>query len=168
MNLASYALAKPRTQPNDNATMVSILIRNLNLDRPGGNSCFLSLNESIHPSIHPLVQQCNLIQQLNFDASSPQLTPQLLNMVAIILSSMRSWFVSSLWRSSFVRIQLRLRRKIYSRSGSRYLGRFVSEDDALCDWLRVKTKVWEEVVANLASIAPNFPQAAYSGLQKYL
>jgi hypothetical protein len=30
------------------------------------------------------------------------------------------------------------------------------------------TKFWEEAVADLASAAPNFSQAAYSGLQKSL
>ena len=53
--------------------------------------------------------------------------------------------------------------------GSRYLGGFVGKDNALRDWLREKTKIWEEVVVDLASAAPNFPQeATYSGLQKSL
>jgi hypothetical protein len=43
-------------------------------------------------------------------------------------------------------------------TGSRYLGGFIGEDSALR----------EEAVADLASAAPNFPQAACSGLQKSL
>jgi hypothetical protein len=53
-------------------------------------------------------------------------------------------------------------------TGSRYLGSFIGEDDALRSWLLEKTKNWEEAVADLASVAPNFPQTAYSGLQKSL
>ena len=53
-------------------------------------------------------------------------------------------------------------------TGNRYLGGFVGENDALQDWIRKKTKFWEEAVADLASAAPNFPQAAHSGLQKSL
>jgi hypothetical protein len=53
-------------------------------------------------------------------------------------------------------------------TGSRYLGGFIGEDDALRSWLAEKTKNWEEAVADLASVAPNFPQTAYSGLQKSL
>jgi hypothetical protein len=53
--------------------------------------------------------------------------------------------------------------------GSCYLGGFIGEDFALQEeWLSEKTKTWEEAVGDLASIAPNFPQAAYSGLQKSL
>ena len=39
---------------------------------------------------------------------------------------------------------------------------------ALREWLLEKTKAWEDAVADLAAVAPNFPQAAYSGLQKSL
>jgi hypothetical protein len=54
-------------------------------------------------------------------------------------------------------------------TGNHCLGGFIGEDSALCDWIRKKTKLWEEAVANLASAAaPNFPQAAHSGLQKSL
>jgi hypothetical protein len=52
--------------------------------------------------------------------------------------------------------------------GSHYLGGFIGEDDALHAWLHEKTKTWEEAVGDLASVAPNFPQAAYSDLQKSL
>jgi hypothetical protein len=54
-------------------------------------------------------------------------------------------------------------------TGSRYyLGGFVGEDGALRDWIQEKNKFWEEAVADLASAAPNFAQAACSGLQKSL
>jgi hypothetical protein len=53
-------------------------------------------------------------------------------------------------------------------TGNRYLGGFIGEDEALRAWLRVKTEAWEEAVSDLASVAPNFPQTAYSGLQKSL
>ena len=52
--------------------------------------------------------------------------------------------------------------------GSLYLAPFIGEDDALRNWLRAKTKIWEEAVVDLASTAPSFPQAAYYGLQKSL
>jgi hypothetical protein len=51
-------------------------------------------------------------------------------------------------------------------TGSQYLGSFIGEDDALRSWLAEKTKSWEEAVADIAKVAPNFPQTAYSGLQK--
>jgi hypothetical protein len=55
----------------------------------------------------------------------------------------------------------------HSVLGSRYLGGFIGEDSSvLRNWIREKTKFWEEAVADLASAAPNFPQAACSGLQK--
>jgi hypothetical protein len=54
------------------------------------------------------------------------------------------------------------------RTGHRYLGAFIGEDDALKERLAEKTKHWEEAVVDLATVAPNFPQAAYSGLQKSL
>jgi hypothetical protein len=55
------------------------------------------------------------------------------------------------------------------RTGHHYLGGFIGEDDALREWLRKKTKHWEEAVADLATVAPNFPQTAYAGgLQKSL
>jgi hypothetical protein len=53
-------------------------------------------------------------------------------------------------------------------TGNCCLGDFVSKDSALNDWIREKTMLWEEVVADLASAAPNFPQAACSGVQKSL
>ncbi len=52
--------------------------------------------------------------------------------------------------------------------GNHYLCGFIGKDDALWAWLCEKTQAWEEAVADLASVAPNFPQAAYSGLQKSL
>jgi hypothetical protein len=48
------------------------------------------------------------------------------------------------------------------------LGGFIGKDDALRSWLVEKTNSWEEAVADIAEVAPNFPQTAYSGLQKSL
>jgi hypothetical protein len=53
-------------------------------------------------------------------------------------------------------------------TGSQYLGSFIGKDDALHSWLMEKTKSWEEAVGDIAKVAPNFPQTAYSGLQKSL
>jgi hypothetical protein len=52
--------------------------------------------------------------------------------------------------------------------GNWFLGGFIGEDDALRAWLTRKTEAWSEAVNDLASVAPNFPQAAYSSLQKSL
>jgi hypothetical protein len=35
-------------------------------------------------------------------------------------------------------------------------------------WIEEKTRKWAEAVRELALTAKSFPQAAYSGLQKYL
>jgi hypothetical protein len=48
------------------------------------------------------------------------------------------------------------------------LGGFIGKDIALRSLLQEKTKNWEEAVAELAKVAPNFSQTAYSGLQKSL
>jgi hypothetical protein len=48
------------------------------------------------------------------------------------------------------------------------LGGFVGEDGAIGEWSRAKTKLWEESFADLVSAAPNFQQAAHSGLKKSL
>jgi hypothetical protein len=48
------------------------------------------------------------------------------------------------------------------------LGGFIGDNIALWSWLREKTKNWEEAVADLAKVTPNFPQTAYTGLQKSL
>jgi hypothetical protein len=40
---------------------------------------------------------------------------------------------------------------------SQYLGSFIGADTALCSWLHGKTKNWEEAVADLAVVTPNFP-----------
>jgi hypothetical protein len=45
-------------------------------------------------------------------------------------------------------------------TGSRYLGGFIGDDIALQTWLRDKVKGWEEAVADLASVTPNFPHNA--------
>jgi hypothetical protein len=54
-------------------------------------------------------------------------------------------------------------------TGSRYLGGFIGEKPAFDEWIRKKTKSWTEaVLTDLAVVAKNFPQSAYSGLQKSL
>jgi hypothetical protein len=45
---------------------------------------------------------------------------------------------------------------------------FAREDSALREWIRENSKFWEEAVAALASAAPNFPRAAFTGLHKSL
>ena len=54
------------------------------------------------------------------------------------------------------------------RTGNRYLGGFIGEDEALNEWRAEKTKFWEEAVTDLTSVTQVFPQAAYCGLQKSL
>jgi hypothetical protein len=54
------------------------------------------------------------------------------------------------------------------KTGNRYLGGFIGEDEALNKWLDEKTKFWTEAVTDLTSVTQAFPQAAYSGLQKSL
>jgi hypothetical protein len=53
-------------------------------------------------------------------------------------------------------------------SGHRYLGGFLSEKDALTAWIQEKAHIWAEAVKELASVAKNYPQTAYSGLQRSL
>jgi hypothetical protein len=53
-------------------------------------------------------------------------------------------------------------------TGSRYFGGFIGEKPAFDEWIRKKTKSWTEAVTDLAVVAKNFPQSAYSGLQKSL
>jgi hypothetical protein len=48
------------------------------------------------------------------------------------------------------------------------LGVFIGKDDALRSWLSEKTKNWEEAVADISEVTPNFPQTVYAGLQKSL
>jgi hypothetical protein len=52
--------------------------------------------------------------------------------------------------------------------GSRYLGGLIGEKTAFDKWIRKETKSWMEAVTELAVVAKNFPQYAYSGLQKAL
>jgi hypothetical protein len=47
------------------------------------------------------------------------------------------------------------------------LGGFIGEDEGLNKWLGEKTKFWREAVTDLTSVMQAFPQAAYSGLQKW-
>jgi hypothetical protein len=54
-------------------------------------------------------------------------------------------------------------------TGQRYLGGFLGEEDALKAWIQGKTHNWAEAVKELASAAnKNYPQTAYSGLQRSL
>jgi hypothetical protein len=50
----------------------------------------------------------------------------------------------------------------------RYLGRFIGGQDTFEPWIRGQSIHWAEVVMDLASVTKNFPQSAYSGLQKSL
>jgi hypothetical protein len=54
------------------------------------------------------------------------------------------------------------------KTGNRYLGGFIGEDEALNVWLGKKNKFWTEAVTDLTSVTQAFPQAVYSGLQKSL
>jgi hypothetical protein len=54
------------------------------------------------------------------------------------------------------------------KTGNRYLGGFIGEEEALNEWLGEKTKFWTEAVTDLTSVMQAFPQAAYSGLQNIL
>jgi hypothetical protein len=53
-------------------------------------------------------------------------------------------------------------------TGHRYLGAFIGDQDAFEPWIREKSIRWAKAVTDLASITKNFPQSAYSGLQKLL
>jgi hypothetical protein len=53
-------------------------------------------------------------------------------------------------------------------TGHRYLGGFIGDQDAFEPWIKEQSTRWAEAVMDLASIAKNFPQLAYSGLQKSL
>jgi hypothetical protein len=54
------------------------------------------------------------------------------------------------------------------KTGNRYLGGFIGENEVLNKWLGKKTKFWTEAVTDLTSVTQAFPQAAYSGLQNSL
>ena len=54
------------------------------------------------------------------------------------------------------------------KTGNRYLGGFISQDEAHNEWLGEKTKFWTEAVTGLTSVTQAFPQPAYSGLQPSL
>jgi hypothetical protein len=50
------------------------------------------------------------------------------------------------------------------KTGNRYLGGFIGEDEALNQWLGKKTKFWTvEAVTDLTLVMQAFPQADYSG-----
>jgi hypothetical protein len=51
-------------------------------------------------------------------------------------------------------------------TGCRYLGGFVGE--ALRSWLEEKVQFWTAAICEITSTSKNFPQSAYSGLQKSL
>jgi hypothetical protein len=53
-------------------------------------------------------------------------------------------------------------------TGARYLGGFIREQSALKEWVEEKVQHWKGAVAELASAATKFPQAAYPGLQQSL
>jgi hypothetical protein len=49
-----------------------------------------------------------------------------------------------------------------------YLGGFIGDQDAFEAWIKEQSTCWAEAVTDLASVMKNFPQSAYSGLQKLL
>jgi hypothetical protein len=49
-----------------------------------------------------------------------------------------------------------------------YLGGFIDDQDVFEPWIREQSNCWAEAVTDLVSVAQNFPQSAYSGLQKLL
>jgi hypothetical protein len=51
--------------------------------------------------------------------------------------------------------------------GGCYLGGFIGEEAEFKAWIEEETRNWVEEVGKLALAAKNFPQAAYSGLQKH-
>ena len=53
-------------------------------------------------------------------------------------------------------------------TGSRYLGGFVGTEAAHDQWLEEGMEGWRALVAIMAEVAVNFPQAAYMSLQKSL
>ena len=54
------------------------------------------------------------------------------------------------------------------RTGCRYLGGFIGEQDARDLWLTEKISFWTDAIGVLSSIAKRFPQTAYAGLQQSL
>jgi hypothetical protein len=53
-------------------------------------------------------------------------------------------------------------------TGHHCLDSFISDQDAFETWIPEKPKHWSETVMELALVAKNFPQSAYSGLHKSL
>jgi hypothetical protein len=49
-----------------------------------------------------------------------------------------------------------------------YFGGSIGDDSALEDWVKKKTKDWELIITDLASVCQKYPQSAYSGLQRLL
>jgi hypothetical protein len=54
------------------------------------------------------------------------------------------------------------------RTGSRYVGGFVGDDEAKQAWLEPQIQQWVDGVEKLAKVARRFPQTAYAGLAKSL
>jgi hypothetical protein len=52
--------------------------------------------------------------------------------------------------------------------GSRYLSSFIGEASAQQYWIEERTNTWVESITELAMAAEQYPQAAYTGLQKSL
>jgi hypothetical protein len=53
-------------------------------------------------------------------------------------------------------------------TGSRYLGGFIGEREALDIWIQEKVVKWADAVEVLATVAVDYPQSAYTALQKSL
>eukprot|EP00978_Attheya_sp_CCMP212_P033379 scaffold134426_cov83-Attheya_sp.AAC.1 len=54
------------------------------------------------------------------------------------------------------------------KSGYRYLGGFVGARAEMKEWIGEKTDEWTTGIKAIAKVAPQFPQAAYAGIQKSL
>ena len=53
-------------------------------------------------------------------------------------------------------------------TGNCYLGGFIGETDLRDEWIQQKTNDWAHATKELASVAMNFPQLAYAGMQRSL
>lgn len=50
------------------------------------------------------------------------------------------------------------------RTGGRYLGGYIGEEDGKREWVKEKAEEWKKGVQMLSRAAKNFPQEAYAGL----
>ena len=64
--------------------------------------------------------------------------------------------------------QLLHRYQFQYKSGSRYLGGFIGDDDEHENWLKAQVSDWVEAVRTLSTVAQRFPQTAYACMQRSL